>query len=140
MSDRLLLDYEGAMDAMRPIEGCAIEIDTIIVNPGTPESAGTIHGALHGVLRRRHPAEFEEFWWVLPEATYFECGAGSFYVPEDRFRGAEIQGEIMMLDLGSRLLRIVPLVRSDALSSVPLVRSAPQTGSRIGRQNPSRAR
>lgn len=136
MSDRLLLDYESAMDAMKPLERRTIEIDTIVVNPGTPESAGTIHGSLHGVLRRRHPFELEEFWWVLPEATYFECGAGSFYVPKDRFRGAEIHGGTLMLDLGSRLLRIVPLVRSDALSSVPPVRSAPQAGSKIGSNHP----
>ena len=76
-----------------------------------------------GVLRRRHPSEFDEFWWTLDEATWFAVEPGaSFYVPNRRFHGAEWHRDRLTIDRGSFLTRILPLIRSDALALVSDIR------------------
>ena len=76
-----------------------------------------------GVIRRKHPSDFEEFWWTLPEATYFECQPScSFLIRKSAFRGAEWDGDTLLVDVGAIIYRIVPLVRTDDFRAVSLVR------------------
>src|SRR5882724_1529586 len=107
------MDYSQAIEAIEGFSGRAVCVDTIIVRPGPGAQAGACRDEVPGVLRRQHPSEFEEFWWTLAEAAYFECATNrSFMVARRSFRGAEWDGDTLLVDLGAMIYRIVPAVRS----------------------------
>ena len=125
------MDLRAAMDAIASFEGQAVCLDLIVARPAAGTRAGLAHSS-PGILRRKHPSEFDEFWWTLPQAVYFECVPGcSVVVHKDRFRGAEWEGETLVIDTGAIMRRIVPMVRSDTLSPVRSLRAG------WGRNRPS---